>query len=178
MKTFPPSLWLCAGMLAFAATALAAEPFAMPKTKMNMETCLQAAFSKKAGKAVKLEFKMEEGKPVYELEIAAADGIFEFECDAHTGNITEEEREVKSPDDPLFKAKAKISAKKAREIALKAYPGKIVETEYEIESNGDASYEFDIETDKGEVKMEVDAATGKIVEEAQEEVYQIGQEND
>jgi len=51
-----------------------------------------------------------------------------------------------------------------------------VETEYEIESDGNASYEFDIKTDKGEIKLEVDAATGKIIEDKQKEYYQIGKE--
>jgi uncharacterized membrane protein YkoI len=48
--------------------------------------------------------------------------------------------------------------------------------EYDIESNGDASYEFDILTKGGkEMKVEVDASTGKLVEES-EELYQIGKE--
>ncbi len=52
------------------------------------------------------------------------------------------------------------------------------EVEYEIEENGDASYEFDIVNDKGvETKVEVDAATGKIIEVAIEE-WEIGIEGD
>jgi uncharacterized membrane protein YkoI len=52
-----------------------------------------------------------------------------------------------------------------------------VETEYEIESNGEASYEFDIQMPDGkEVKLEVDAATGKIIENGENEIYQIGKE--
>ncbi|MGR9088691.1 MAG: hypothetical protein ACU841_16705, partial [Gammaproteobacteria bacterium] len=41
------------------------------------------------------------------------------------------------------------------------YPGEVVEIEYEIESNGDASYEIDILTDKGEIKLEVDPPPAK-----------------
>ena len=86
------------------------------------------------------------------------------------------EQEVRSANDPAFKAKAKITEAEAKNIALKAYPGEIKEVEYEIEPNGDASYEFDIITKDGkEMKVEVDAATGKIVE-ASEELYQIGKE--
>ena len=51
-----------------------------------------------------------------------------------------------------------------------------MEAEYEIESDGRASYEFDIKTDKGEIKLEVDAASGKIVEDNEKEIYQIGKE--
>ena len=144
----------------------------------EMETCMKAALAKKQGETVKLEFKQEGGKPVYEFEITGADGkTYKFECDAAEGKIVEEEEEVDGEDDPRFQAKNKIGLAKAKEIALKAHPGEIVETEYEIESNGSASYEFDIRKQDGkEIKLEVDAATGKIVEDNEEEIYQIGKE--
>ena len=64
-----------------------------------------------------------------------------------------------------------------RRIALTAHPGTVVETEYEIEAHGDASYEFDIRlADGSEVKLEVDAATGRIVEDYEQEWYQMGKE--
>jgi uncharacterized membrane protein YkoI len=149
----------------------------MPKTKVSMETCMKAALAKHDGEITKLELKIENKVPTYEIEILAKDGKnWELECDANTGKITEEEQEVSSADDPLFKEKAKITLEQAKEIAVKAAPGEIVEVEYEIESNGDASYEFDIKTDKGEMKLEVDATSGKIVEEKQAEIYQIGKE--
>lgn len=149
----------------------------MPKTKVSMETCMNAALAKHNGEVTKLELKIENKVPTYEVEILTQDGkSWELECDANTGKITEEEQEVSSAEDPLFKEKAKITLEQAKEIALKSTSGEIVEVEYEIESNGDASYEFDIKTDKGEVKLEVDATTGKITEDKQTEVYQIGKE--
>lgn len=170
-------LGLSAGLLALATADVPAKPFKMVKIKATQETCLQAALAKLDGDIVKVEFKHERGAPVYEIEIAGKDRTMEFECDANTGQITEEEQEVDSPDHPLFKAKAKVSVEEATKTALKAHPGKVVETEFEIEANGDASYEFDIETDGGkEVKLEVDAATGKIIEDDEDEIYQIGRE--
>lgn len=149
----------------------------MPKTKVSMETCMNAALAKHDGEVTKLELKIEKNVPTYEVEILAQDGkTWELECDANSGKITEEEQEVSNAEDPLFKAKAKITLEQAKEIALKTASGEVIEVEYEIESNGDASYEFDIKTDKGEVKLEVDAATGKITEEKQTEIYQIGKE--
>lgn len=149
----------------------------MPKTKVSMETCMNAALAKHDGEVTKLELKIENKVPTYEVEILAKDGkSWELECDANKGKITEEEQEVANADDPLFKEKVKITLEQAKEIALKSSPGEIVEVEYEIESNGNASYEFDIKTDKGEVKLEVDATTGKITEDKQAEVYQIGKE--
>jgi uncharacterized membrane protein YkoI len=149
----------------------------LPKTKVSMETCMKAALAKREGKVIKLELKDERGVPTYEFEILDRAGkTWELECDANQGKITEEEQEVESADDPLFKEKAKISLEQAREIALKAHPGEVVEVEYEIESDGRASYEFDIQTTEGEIKLEVDASTGKIVEDNQKEYYQIGKE--
>ena len=149
----------------------------LPKTKVSMDACMKAALAKRDGEVVKLEFKDERGVPTYEFEILGKDGkSWELECDANKGKITEEEQEVENADAIEFKAKAKISLEEAKEIALKAHPGEVVEAEYEIESNGDASYEFDVKTDKGEIKLEVDAATGKIVEDNQKEYYQIGKE--
>ena len=143
-----------------------------------METCMKAALDKQPGVVVKLEKKDERGVPIYEFDIVGADGKeWDLECDANSGIITEVEQEVASPDDPLFKAKEKITLAQAQKIALEAYPGEIVETEFEIESNGDASYEFDIKLKDGrEVKLEVDAATGKISEDKETEIFQIGKE--
>jgi uncharacterized membrane protein YkoI len=140
-----------------------------------METCLQSALALVPGRPGKVEFKTERGTPTYEIEISDQAKTFELECDANTGKITEQEREVSGPDDPAFKARAKISLEQAQAIALKAHAGRIVETEYEIEHDGNGSFEFDIATPGGdEVKIEVDAATGRIVEDDEREIYQIG----
>ena len=163
--------------LASGVTGSLAADYKMPETKVPMETCMQAALVQHAGTVVKLELKVTKGTPIYEFDIESQDGKeWDIECDANTGQIVEIEQEVRSAEDPRFKAKVKISEAEARQIALKKYPGEIVEVEYEIEPNGDASYEFDIRTKGGkEMKVEVDATTGKIVEES-EELYQIGKE--
>ena len=60
---------------------------------------------------------------------------------------------------------------------LAAYPGRIVAVEYGLESYGKASYEVDtLEADKEKVKVEIDAAIGKIVEVGYES-YQLGEES-
>jgi uncharacterized membrane protein YkoI len=177
MNTIQRILWTNIALAACVPAMAGTEE--LPKTKVSMEVCMKAAQAKHEGEVVKLELKDERGVPTYEFEILAKDGkSWELECDANTGKITEEEQEVDNAEAQLFKQKAKISLEQAKDIALKAHPGQVVEVEYEIESNGDASYEFDIMTDKGEVKLEVDAATGKIVEDNQKEYYQIGKEKE
>lgn len=145
----------------------------------GLEQCIAAIQKQKKGDFVKLEKLNVSGKPVYEFEVKDANGFeWEFMCDVNSGNIIETGGEVSSVNSPAFKNKMKVTEEDAAAIALKAYPGVIEEVEYEIKENGDASYEFDIVNEKGvETKVEVDAATGKIIEESTEE-WEIGEEED
>ncbi len=145
----------------------------------GLENCINAAQQQKAGDMVKLEKLTMDGKPAYELEIRDVNGFeWEFMCDANSGKITEMESEVSSVNSKAFKSKMKVTEEDAAATALKSYPGTIEEVEYEIESNGDASYEFDIVNDKGvETKVEVDAASGKIIE-VSTEAWEIGEEQE
>lgn len=161
---------LCVALSMAYGTAVASE-------NSIVDTCVKAAQAQFVGEMVKMEKKTEGKKSVYEFEIKGKDFSMEFECDAATGKITESEIEVDSPEDSRFKAKAKITLDQAKEIALRKHPGNIVETEFEIESDGRASYEFDIKgADGQEVKIEIDAETGKIAEDDEKELYQIGKE--
>jgi uncharacterized membrane protein YkoI len=146
---------------------------------VKIETCLDSALDTIPGHARKVELKMEGDDPVYEFDIEAdADGNFyNVECNAEEGFITEIEREV-SADDAVFKKLAKISQAQAREFALSIHPGEVVASEFEVGFDGDATYEFDIQSVHGyEVKVDVDAATGEI-EEANIELYEIGMEKE
>lgn len=145
----------------------------------GIEKCVAAVQKLKTGNLVKLEKLNASGKAIYEIELQDANGFeWEFMCDVETGKIFETESEVSSVNSLAFKSKMRVTEEDAIAIAIKAYPGVVKEVEYEIEENGDASYEFDIVNDKGvETKVEVDAATGKIIEVAIEE-WEIGMEND
>ena len=160
----------------FSTAALADHASIKPKVFDSLGKCVKAALTKHDGKIVKLEMKSEDKKAMYEFDIESADGTaWDIECNVKTSKITEVEQEVKA-DDAKFKAAAKVSEADAKATALAAHPGTIAETEYEIEPDGKASYEFDItEADGEEIKVEVDATTGKIVETSYE-VYQVGKE--
>lgn len=147
-----------------------------PKSYDSLGKCTKAALSKYNGKIVKVEYKTEKKVPIYEFDIKSADGTeWEVNCNVQTAKIVEVEQEVEA-EDAKFKALAKVSEADAKATALAAHPGTITETEYEIEADGKASYEFDIaEADNEEIKVEVDATTGKIVEVSYES-YQLGQE--
>lgn len=160
----------------FSNSAIAGHESLKPKAYDSLGKCVKAALAQKEGTIVKTEFKTEKKVGVYEFDIESADGkAWEVECDAKTGKILEIEEEVKA-NDTRFTAAAKVSEAEAKATALAAHPGTVVETEFEIEADGKASYEFDIlEADKEEIKVEVDATTGKIVEVSYEG-YQIGKE--
>jgi uncharacterized membrane protein YkoI len=143
----------------------------------SIDACVDAVQKQKSGELVKLEKLNVAGKPYYELEIKDSKGVdWEFMCNAKTGKITETESEVSSVDKEAFKKNLKVTEKEAISIVLKEYPGSVQEVEYEIETNGDASYEIDIVNDKGvETKVEVNAANGKIIEVSTEE-WEVGEE--
>lgn len=68
-----------------------------------------------------------------------------------------------------LKAQAKVTMTNARQIALKAYPGKIVKEELEQESGGSGlRYSFDIKSGKATHEVGVDAKTGKVLENSVE----------
>jgi uncharacterized membrane protein YkoI len=60
---------------------------------------------------------------------------------------------------------AKVTIEQAREIALKAHPGKITDQELEREGSGPGlRYSFDILSGKVAREVGVDAMTGKLLE--------------
>ncbi len=64
---------------------------------------------------------------------------------------------------------AKVTMEKARAIALKAHPGKIVDEELEKEKGGSGlRYSFDIRDGKVTQEVGVDAVTGRVLENAPE----------
>lgn len=146
----------------------------------SLEKCLQAVSAVRKGSYVKVEYLSftDEGRSAYEIEIRDKAGReWEFECATRDAAILEIEQEVEKVDDPLFQARAKISEADAKATATRLYPGTVEEVEYEIEANGDVSYEFDIvDADGTEWKVEVDGASGAIVE-VQVEKWEIGEED-
>lgn len=96
----------------------------------------------KSGAILKLESLDVKGKTIYEFEVADNNGFeWELMCDIATGKIIETEGEVSSPESKSFKDKARITEEDVLKIALKSYPGKVKEVEYEIEENNAPTYE-------------------------------------
>ena len=146
----------------------------------DLDKCFIAAHQKYEGHIISLEREVEDGKPVYEFDIKTKDGKrVEIECNPLTGELSDEEFEVKKGDKEFkeFKKAVKITAKEAKKIALENTPGKVVEKEYGFE--GDIPvYEFDIYSkDKGhEIEVEINGITGEVME-SEIEIYDIGEDS-
>jgi uncharacterized membrane protein YkoI len=183
MNKFTSRFGLLAAALTLSTAAFAGDMYDLDDVRdwkmVSIETCLDAALDTIPGNPRAVELKIEGDDPVYEFDIEAkADGnTYNVECDAEEGYVKEVEREV-SADDAVFKRLAKISKAEAEKLATEIHPGKVVASEMEVGFDGDATYEFDIQSIHGyEVKVDVDAASGEI-EEANIEVYEIGGEQE
>lgn len=141
----------------------------------TLEQCLQAALDVFGGEALNVEYKFEEGDPIYDFDILGADGLrWEVEVNAENGMIWEIEREVEASD-PAFANQVQVSEADAVAGALQIFPGTVESVEYGLESDGSAAYEIDIVlASGGEMNVEVDATTGKITE-ANPELWEIGE---
>lgn len=166
--------------LILGAAALLAAPLAqadkhqMPKVSHGLESCLPKVLAKHPGEALQVVLKAEGKEAVWEIEIEAAGGkLYDIECSGKTGKIVEVEERVLSADAPGFKDKAKVSEATARATALAKFPGEVERVEFEIEADGKVSYEYDIKTKTGDMRVEVDATTGEIVE-ASKELLEVG----
>ena len=88
---------------------------------------------------------------------------------APSTNPQAQEKMAQAASPANLKAQAKVSMTHAREIALKAYPGKIVKEELEKESGGSGlRYSFDIKSGNVTHEVGVDAKTGKVLENSVE----------
>lgn len=139
-----------------------------------LDSCVKATLEKHPGKMTSLSSEIEDGKAQFEIDIHGNDGFgWEVECDAATGKINRIEREIRANSDE-FKSKAKLRLDQAMKLALDKYPGNVLNTEYDIEDDGEISYEFIIRTTNGKtVEIEVDATDGKLAGE-EEVLYRIG----
>jgi uncharacterized membrane protein YkoI len=156
MSQYPTKILLAACLIAVSGLATAATPSAL-------DSCVSASLAKHPGKIVSLASETEDGKTQFELDIKGNDGLnWEVECNALTGKINRVEREI-NPASKEFKSKAKIRLDAAIKIALDKYPGQVRNIEYDLEDDGEVSYEFIIDLADGkQIEVEVDAASGKL----------------
>ncbi|SFE74838.1 PepSY domain-containing protein [Alteribacillus iranensis] len=156
-------------------------------TELSLDEAKSIASEQYPGKVTEVELETKNGKKIYEVEITGDTYKYELKLDATTGEIIrldEKEKIEKEPNtnpssndttkqqenkdgDDNGKAEPQannvaIDMKKAQDIALSETGGTIMEAELD-EDDGRTYYEFEINTDKGEAEVEVDAFTGEII---------------
>jgi uncharacterized membrane protein YkoI len=168
------SACVAVGTAALSSPAATAAP-KMPQVAFGIERCVPTVLAKYPGDALQVLLKVEDGAPVWEVEVEAKDGrLYDVECSGKTGKIVETEERFKSADAAPFAAKAKVSAADATRTALAKHPGTVEQVEFEVESDGTPVYEFDIElADGSDIRVEVDAVTGKL-RAAKAELVEVG----
>ncbi len=110
----------------------------------------------------KLELEWDNGRQVYDLEFYAGDSEYDYELDAVNGTVLSYEIKSGTPT-----ASSAITLAKAQEIALSKVPGAAASHIRKLEldwDDGRQIYEVEIMYQGVEYEMEIDAATGAIVD--------------
>jgi uncharacterized membrane protein YkoI len=153
---------LPAATLALTAACANMEPAFAPK--VTMEACAKAALAAKPGELVEAEGEVERGMPMFEIDIAGADGRrWEVVCDGINGRILSVREEPDESKAPRRIAATVLTEAEARKVALAVRPGEVMEVDYEIGSDGRPKYEYEIRAPDGTFwEVEIRADTGEV----------------
>ncbi|MFO1442716.1 PepSY domain-containing protein [Bacillus sp. Bva_UNVM-123] len=139
------------------------------KEILSYDEAVKIALSKAEGIVESVELENKRGKHYYEIEIDDIDAEYEIHIDAYTGEILFFDEDKDDDDRVIDKGATQqpaqnkyISTKKAIEMAEKAVNGKVVEIDRD-DDNGLVIYEIELKTSKGEVELELDAVSGKVL---------------
>ncbi|WP_170289640.1 PepSY domain-containing protein [Cytobacillus depressus] len=135
---------------------------------ISHDEAVKIALTKAEGnvKSVELESKM--GKSYYDVEIKNGVKEVEVHVDSLKGTVlsVKEDQDVNDNDNFEKQAqsnqKVSISTQKAIEIAEKAVNGKVTEIDRDDDDN-ELIYEIELQTSKGEVDVDIDAVSGKVL---------------
>lgn len=130
-----------------------------------MEAAKRIALSKVDGIIVEIELESDDGIVYYDIEMKTNSGEVEMEIHAFTGEILSFSKDSTSSKGLLnlnINTSALIGIAEAERIALQHFSGTIIEIELDSD-NGRLYYEVEMKTSKGEVELEIDAYTGKII---------------
>lgn len=155
-------LTLAAGTLALSTACATTQPAFAPR--VSMEACVKAALAEKPGELIEVEGEVQRGMPMFEVDIAGADGRrWEVMCDAITGRIVSAKQESGDAKAPPKFAGTLLTEAEARKVALAARPGEVMEVELGVESDGRPKYEYEIRAHDGTLwEIEVRGDTGEL----------------
>jgi uncharacterized membrane protein YkoI len=147
----------------------------LAKAKIDLTKAIQTAQTKLPnGKPIEAGTSEEKGKHLFEVDfLIAGDKVKEVEVDAVTGEVVGVEDDEDEDADEIAEAKKVLQVSKvtfAQAIASareKVKDGKAFSVELELE-NGKAIVEVELLSGSKVMKVEIDAATGKVLETKEE----------
>ncbi|GHI00780.1 PepSY domain-containing protein [Neobacillus kokaensis] len=137
---------------------------------ISLEEAKAIALKQHDGIVEEIELKDRTGKAYYEVEIEKDDQDFDIRIDAKSGEVLvskdlddnhEDQEHLSTPNKNL------LTAQEAKRIAEDKINGKVVEIEFDDE-DGQPAFEVELKTNTGEVELKIDAVTGKILKEEQD----------
>ena len=141
------------------------------KFDLTWQDALDQASEKFDGDVSKIELEVENGVYAYKIELLSDTQEFEYEINANTGDVLDEETDDLDQDEAKTERQNKsidldqvVSVEDAMTTALGEQDGRVKEWKLEGKSSG-PRYEFDIEQSgsTSDVEIEVDAISGEIV---------------
>ncbi|WP_053362478.1 PepSY domain-containing protein [Bacillus sp. FJAT-27251] len=114
-----------------------------------------------------IELEKEADKVIYEVEVEENDIDYKLDIDAYTGEIYSIDRDEDDDDDNRPNGGQEqpgiLSQAEATAIAEKTVNGKMTEIKKD-EDDGIIKFEVELKTDRGEAEVDIDAATGKVLD--------------
>ncbi|MBG9543463.1 hypothetical protein ABE29_11885 [Cytobacillus firmus] len=137
------------------------------KDFITVEEAKKIALSEAEGSVESIELERVKGNQYYEIDIDNGKEDFDIKISALDGKVISINKERDDDDDndqseKEINGENIISEQKAIEIAEKEVNGTIKEIEID-EDDGQILYEVELQTNKGEADVDIDAETGKVV---------------
>ncbi|WP_338473412.1 PepSY domain-containing protein (plasmid) [Niallia sp. XMNu-256] len=134
---------------------------------LSTDDIKKIALQEVAGTVEEIELERKSDRIVYEVDIENNDINYDLYIDAYTGEIysvgSDDDDDNVNSSDGGQKNKNIISQSDATAIAEKAVNGKVIEIEKD-EDDGLVKYEIELQADRGEAEIEIDAKDGKILD--------------
>jgi uncharacterized membrane protein YkoI len=142
------------------------------KNRISVDEAKAIALKEVKGTVESVELEKEHGRLVYDVDVNSDDGNkVEIDVDAQSGKVVKVEDDWNDDDQKSVSNSSKqskdiISKEEAIAIATKHTPGKVVKVEFDRD---DAEYEIKVRVGRLEVKYEIDAYKGSILEKETED---------
>ena len=151
--------------LLLAGGAAGTAAYAVNKGTLSESEASSLVAEKVGGEVTRVEKDWEDG-PTYEMTVRTDEGYQDVDLDAKKGEVlsveTDDEDDWENNVDQIKKADVKLSLEDAEKTALKEVDGKVTDAELDME-NGKPVYELEIEKDRREYDIDIDANTGKVL---------------